>query len=271
MPGIRPVELSVEDAAVLLHVQPATVRRRIARKELRTARRVGGGEMVRFAPADDWIRVEDASAILGVAPATVRANVRDGRLTGRREKSGRWRVSLRSVLEDRRCDRDALALFGGDPVEEPPAARPPRLPHQLHRAVYVRLRDEEVEVLERGRDRHGSIQAAVVAGLRAIDDDQAGDVDVAALRVDRDTYEQQLGRVRAAHRNLSARARERMVDELWCPVCEAFVPIEETGQAELEDGTVEVFHEKHGHRSGSRFRSNTVIARRARISLDPVE
>jgi hypothetical protein len=278
MPELRPVELSIEDAAHLLHVQPQTVRRRVRAKELRSAETIGPGPAaVRLSPAEDWIRVEDASALLGVSPATVRSNISRGRLAGRREKNGRWRVLLRSVLEDRRCDPAALEAFGGErPMGEPwDTLRQVQIhdrgrPRPLHRQLNIRLNEEQAELLERCRDRHGTITAAIVVGLQAIDRDDV-DVDRAEVLVERDLYRGQLERVRSAHRGLQARAEGRMVDELYCHRCEAMVPIEETDRIELEDGSQEIFHRKHGHRSGSRIRSNTVIARRAKLTLEPAE
>jgi len=271
MPEIpQSVDLSIEDAAELFHVTPATIRRRVRDGGLRTVEQVGPGPArVRLSPLETWIRVEDASALLGVSPATIRSNITRGRLAGRREKGGRWRVQLRSVLEDQRCDPAALELFGAAAVEPPPATSPAR-PHSLHKTVFVRLTPEEAEVLERGRDRHGTQRAAVVAGLHAIDSDEL-DVDAGELRSDRDLYEEQLRRLRVAHQGLRARAEGHMVDELYCHVCEAWVSVDDCAAVELEDGRLEVFHEKHGHRSGAKFRSNTGLARRAKLELAPVE
>lgn len=271
MPELRPVELSIEDAARLLHVQPQTIRRRLKARELRSAETIGvSPAAVRLTPADDWIRVEDASALLRVSPATVRSNITRGRLTGRREKNGRWRVLLRSVLEDRRCDPATLEAFGGEPTKPESSTTEIHTQRRLHRQLNIRLTEEQAELLERCRDRHGTITAAVVSGLQAIDRDDV-DVDQAEVLVERDLYRGQLERVRTAHRGLQARAEGRMVDELYCHRCEQLVPIEETDRLELEDGSHEIFHRKHGHRSASKIRSSTVIARRAKLTLDPVE
>lgn len=272
MANLRPVELSVSDCARLLHVQPQTVQRRLRAGELRQAETIGSGPvLVRLAPAEDWIRVEDASALLGVSPATVRANVTRGRLQGRREAHGRWRVLLRSVLEDRRCEPSALEAFGEKPESSTAEIHTGgRRPHSLHRSVFLRLSPEETELLERARDRHGTIRAAVVVGLEATDRDDI-EVGQAELLAERDLYRGQLERVRSAHRGLQARTEGRTVDELYCPVCEAFIPIEETDHVEREDGAQEIFHRKHGHRSGGRIRMNTVIARRAKLAVEPGE
>lgn len=269
MPELRPLELSQEDAARLLRVQPQTITRRLRSGELERAETIGPGPaMVRLVPSETWIRVEDASALLGVSPATIRSNITRGRLDGRREKGGRWRVLLRSVLEDRRCDPAAVALFTGEaapaPDPQPPGRSHARSPRLFHRQVNVRLSEQEQELLERCQDRYGTIRAAIVAGLQSIDRDDL-DLDVQEIHAERELFRDQLARVRDAHRGLRARAEGRMVDELYCHVCERMVPVEETGQHEREDGTVEIFHERHGHRSEARFRSNTVIARRAKL------
>jgi hypothetical protein len=272
MPETRSISLTVDEAARLLHVQPQTIRRRLRSGELEQAERIGeGGPAVRLVPAETWIRVEDASALLGVSPATVRSNISRGRLDGRREANGRWRVLLRSVLEDSRCKPEAIEILSGEQREELEINSNSRRPHSLRRAVYLRLSPEEADLLERGRDRHGTQRAAVVRGLLAIDRDDLEPDDGQELRAERDLFEEQLGRVRSAHRGLQERASSRMVDELYCHVCEGFVSIEDTEQLEREDGKVEIFHRKHGHRSGGRFRSDTVIARRAPITLDSAE
>lgn len=274
MPEIAPVELSIADVARLLHVQPQTVQRRLRAGELEQARTIGDRPgLVRLSPADDWIRVEDASALLHVSPATIRAAIKRGTLIGRRDKNGRWRVLLRSVLEDRRCDPEAVEMFaGGQPFPQDPAdlTRPPRRSADLHRSVFLRLNAEEAEMLERCRDQHGTIRAAVVIGLQAVDRGEV-DVDQAELLAERDLYAGQLDRVRTAHRGLRARAETRLVDEVYCPACEQLVPIEEFEAHDLPDGTQDIYHRAHTHRSGSRFRSNTVAARRAKASLDTPE
>jgi excisionase family DNA binding protein len=281
MAAYRRADLSVDEAAQLLRVQPETIRRRVRSKELRAG--PAGG--VRLTPQDDWVRVEDASALLGVAPATVRASIARGRLTGRREEHGRWRVQLLSVLEDRRCEVDARRVFGdvehdasaghdasarsrsdGGP-EGVAGGRGATRRGRSSRDVFVRLYDDEPELLERAAARHGSNRAAVVEGLRAIDDDAASSVDVAELRAAYEIQGEQLERVRTAHRNLSAHARRRMVDEVHCHHCERLVSIEELDEHELEDGTMELFHKKHGHRpAGKLGRPSTVVARRAPLA-----
>ena len=259
-------DLTVNEAAQLLRVQPETIRRRLRSKELRQ-----GPAGVRLSPQDDWLRVEDASALLGVAPATVRSSIKRGRLVGRREDHGRWRVQLSSVLEDRRVDADARAAFGDverDTSEEPAPLRGATRRGRSSRDVFVRLYDDEPELLERAAAKHGTNRAAVVEGLRAIDDDAASSVDVAELRAAHELQGQQLERVRTAHRNLSAHARRRLVDEVHCHHCEKLVPIGELGEHPLADGSVELFHKKHGHRQTTKLRAGTVIARRAPIELD---
>lgn len=270
---LRSVDLSIEEAAELFHVTAATIRRRVRDGELRTVEQVGPGPArARLSPAETWVRVEDASALLGVAPATVRSNVTRGRLAGRREKGGRWRIQLRSVLEDPRCEPGVLELFGGaaPAKSESSTTQIHTRPHSLHKTVFVRLSPEEAEVLERGRDRHGTQRAAVVAGLHAIDVDEL-DVDAGELRAERDLFEEQVQRLRTAHRGLRDRAEGHLVDELYCHVCERWVAVDDCAAVELEDGRLEIFHEKHGHRSGARFRMNTGLARRAKFELAPVQ
>ena len=269
MAEIRPVEIPIAAAAELLHVQPATIQRRLRERELERAETIGPGPaLVRLVPAETYLRVEDASALLGVAPATVRSNITRGRLTGRREKSGRWRVLLRSVLEDSRCDPAALEVFTGERPASDEAGRPERASRPspaLHRGVFVRLSPEESELLERCVDRHGTQRAALVYGLQAIDREDV-DVDQDELRAEHGLYREQASRAQAAHRALRERAEGRLVDELYCHVCEEWVPVEDCAAVAIdEDGTLEVFHEKHGHRSGARFRSNTGLARRGVI------
>ena len=261
------LDLSVDEAAQLLHVQPETVRRRLRAKELRPG--PGGG--VRLSPGDDWLRVEDAAALLSVAPATVRSNIKRGRLVGRREEKGRWRVQLSSVLADRRCDGDARARFAGGDVDEldaiDVASTRPRRTGRPSRDVFVRLYDDEPELLERAVDRHGTQRQAVLEGLRALEVDHPSSADVAELRAEHELQAEQLERVRSAHRNLSAHARDRLVDEVYCHHCEQMIPRAELGEHELEDGTVELYHRKHGHRRGGKLRGSTVIARRGPLEL----
>lgn len=269
MAKLRRVQLTDQETAQLLRLTPATIRRRRAAGELVTVHRVGGaGELVQLSPLDDWIRVEDAGALLGVSPTTVRGSIRTGRLVGRRGDHGRWRVQLASVLMDPRCDPDAYGLFTGEAPPEPPAPAP-RRPQRLRRALYVHLDEEEAELLERGRDRHGNYREAVVAGLRAIDVDDAPRPDeLAELRAETEVRGQEVERVRALNEALRDRAATHHVDELYCPVCNRLVPIGEVDRLTLEDGTVELFHQEHGHRQGNRLRSSTVLARRAAARHD---
>jgi hypothetical protein len=268
MPELRVIDLSVNDAARLLHVQPQTVQRRLRSGELPRVETIGGQPpRVRLAPAEAWIRVEDASALLGVSPATIRSNIARGRLAGRREEHGRWRVLLRSVLEDPRCRPEAVEMFGGEGAPPPsPGVRPSRTGKRLlHRQLNVRLSEEEAELLDRARDRHGTFRAAIVVSLMAADEDGAA-VDHAELAAEHVLYREQLERLRVAHRGLRARAEGNLVEELHCHVCGVWVPVEECDAVELPGGGYEIFHEKHGHVSGSRFRTDTGLARRAAIS-----
>lgn len=271
MAELRQIEIPVAEVARLLHVQPQTVQRRLRSKELAAAPTIGQGPaLVRLTPAETWIRVEDASAVLGVSPTTIRSNITRGRLTGRREENGRWRVLLRSVLEDPRCDPAAVEAFGGEPAPSTTEIHTEPRPHSLHRQLNLRLSEEELELLDRGRDRFGTIRAAVVAGLEAIDRDDL-DVDHAELRTERDVYREQAERLRVAHAGLRDRADGHLVEELHCHVCEQWVPVDDCEAVELPEGGYEIFHGKHGHVSGKRFRSNTGLARRGELSLAPTE
>lgn len=268
MPAYLTLEIPIDEAARLLGVQAQTIRRRLRSGELRRADTIGAGDaLVRLGPGD-VIRAEDAAALLGVATPTVRAAIERGRLAGRRDDAGRWRVELRSVLDDRRCDPAALALFTtGEPLLEREETGPPeRAPQRLRRDVFARLDEDEAALLERARDRHGTIRAALVAGLLAIDDDDF-ELAGAELRAELELALEQLARARAAHRNLSERARLALVDEVYCPQCEALVPLAELGYHRLADGTVELYHRPHGHREASRLRPGTVLARRAPLEL----
>lgn len=264
MPQFQTVDLTVEQAADLLGVSVGTVRRRLAARELRSVRTHDDGRtLVRVAPYEDWVPVDAAAGLLGQATSTVRAAAQRGELAGRRDEDGRWRVKLLSVLEDPRCDPRALALFtGGEPG--PPAERPERIrpAARVTKDVFFRIDVDELELLERAKQRHGTYAAAIVHALRAAgqDDTLTGD-ELAELRLAVETNRSALERARAAHRNLSERAKGRLVDELYCPACERVVAIEEFDVLEI-DGTGELFHRPHGHRHGSKLRGSTVAARR---------
>jgi hypothetical protein len=265
MPEIRSIEIPVAEVAALLHVQPQTVQRRLRAGELDRATTVDGRTMVRLVPGEDWLRVEDASALLRVSPATIRSNVSRGRLSGQRGRNERWRVLLRSVLEDPRCDPAAVEVFGGEPAPVPSEFETnSRRPHSLHRQLNVRLTEEEAELLERCRERHGTIRQAVVRGLEASDREEPTDGEHAELVAERDLYQEQTERLRSAHRGLATRVH----DELYCQECDQWVPEAEWDEKETAGGHVEVFHKKHGHRSGTRFRSTTGLARRTRITRE---
>jgi hypothetical protein len=270
MAGLARLDVSVEEAASLLHVQPSTVRRRLRAGEL-LGRRDRGSQTVELDPATTWIRVEDAAAILGVTPATVRALIVRGALAGRREREGRWRVRLASVLEDRRAHPDTVNRFGGEPAERPAAPVGPRLagPGRLRRDVFIRLSAEDAELLERGRDRHGTITAAVAAGLRAIDtDDTYSPGEVAELRVDRDLHRDRADAVTRRVRVLHELVMRGVVEELYCPTCDKLVPVTEAEVAEVDGGDqVELYHAPHGHRRAGALRASSVVGRRRRLEL----
>lgn len=264
MAALQAIEVGVDEAARILHVQPSTVRRRLRAGELKRGKGAGS---VLLAP-ESWIRVEDAAAILGVTTSTVRAMIVRGQLAGTRERSGRWRVRLESVLVEPRADGDVVARFGGEPTVEPDPGPAVAGVHRMRRPVYVQLDADEVELLERGRDRHGSQRAAVVAGLRAIDADAATPGEAAELRVERDLYRDSAEQARERAAVLAELARRGLVDELYCPTCERLVPIEEAGYVREQDGTVVLFHEPHGLREGGRLRSSSVMGRRRPLELD---
>jgi hypothetical protein len=266
--ALHAVEVGVDEAARILHVQPSTVRRRLRVGELRRGRR-GAGDQVELSP-DTWVRVEDAAAILSVTPATVRAAIGRGELAGTRAGSGRWQVRLESVLADRRANRDVVARFGGEPTVEPdPGPAPPAgSRHRLRRGVYLQLDTDEVELLEIGRDRYGSFRAAIVAGLRAVDAEGASPSEAAELRVERDLYRDQAAEARERATLLAELARRGLVDELYCPTCEQLVPISEAGHEPQPDGTVVLYHEPHGLRAGGKLRSTSVMARRRALEPD---
>lgn len=247
---------------MILRVQPQTVQRRLRAGELHRPEKAS--RLVRLDPAQDWLRVEDAASMLGVTPATVRAAIGRGELAGRRERGGRWRVRLESILANRRVDAEIVARFGGEApapafVDESSAPRPQR----LRRIVHVQIDEEDIELLERGRDRHGTIRAAVVHGLRVIDEDTlAAPGELAELRAERDLHRETAERAQARAALLTELARKRLVDELYCQHCEKLVPIEEAGFEQQEDGTVLLYHQEHGLRRGGRIRSSTVMASR---------
>jgi hypothetical protein len=267
MAAFRAIEVGVDEAARLLHVQPSTVRRRLRSGELRKG---STPSTVELSP-ESWIRVEDTAALLSVTPATVRAAIGRGELAGTRERSGRWRVRLESVLADRRADRDVVARFGGEPtVDDDPglAGAPPATRHRMRRPVYLQLDADEVDLLELGKDQFGSFRAAIVAGLRAVEADGASTADVAELRVERDLYRDQALEARERAAVLTELARRGLVDELYCPTCDELVPIGEAGYQADADGTVVIFHEPHGLRAGGRMRSSSVLGRRRPLAVD---
>lgn len=255
---LEPVELSLVDTARLLRVQPQTVTRRLRAGELER----GPDGAVVLSPATTWLRTEDAGAMLGVSSATVRGAAGRGELAGRRDREGRWLIRLESVLADPRCDPETVAVFTGQrppAVEEPPPA--PAI-DRLTRPVYVRLDRDECELLDELAGEHGSQRAAVAAGLRALAAREATPADVAELRVERDLYRDQAEAAQETARALAELARERLVDELYCPACEALVPIEETDRQADEHGAVILYHRPHGLRSGGVLRGSSVVARR---------
>jgi hypothetical protein len=260
--GFAVLEVTVEEAASLVHVQPATIRRRLRAGELRVGRR---GDGVVLDPAETWLRVEDAGTMLGVTSATVRAAIGRGELAGRRERGGRWRVRLESVLADRRCDPDVVARFGGEPPAPAPRGDREVPPARLRRDLFLRLDAEDVELLERARDRHGTYREAVSFALRVADEEATSPAEVAELRADRDLFRDETAAARERARELAALARTRVVDELYCPACEGMVPIEEAEYAEVDDGRVAIYHGQHGYRRGGRLRASSVMAHRRSI------
>jgi excisionase family DNA binding protein len=265
-------DLTVEEAARFLGVSGSTVRARLRSGELRSVKTQEGRVTVRFSPLEDWLRLPDAAGLLGVATSTARAACARGELVGRR-KGGRWQVKLVSVLEDPRVDRGAVELFGGSPTPMPPPEPERPRPARLSRTVYVRLSPEDAETLERLQLRvgggYGSLSAVVAAALKVLDEHDAGDVatgdELAELRAELLARSEALERARLAHRNLSERARARLVDELYCPVCERLVGIEQLEVIVLDDGSAELVHRGHPHRHGSRLRPGTVAGRRGPV------
>lgn len=271
MAGFRVTKLSVDSAGKLLQIAPTTVRRRVRVKELRKEERPGREFLVVFDPARDTLRAEDAAAILGVSPATVRAAITSGELVGVKDKKGRWRVRLESVLADPRAHPEVVALFTGEQLleleQEPP---PPARVGRLRRDVFLRI-DEgaETELLERAIAQHGTLRAAVVAGLAALAEETMGELEAAELLADRDVHRDRAERAEARARGLAELVRERTVEELYCPHCDRLVPIAECDY-ELDGEQIELYHRKHGHHRGSRLRASTIVARR-RVRLDDEE
>lgn len=260
-------DLTVDETAAFLGVSGSTVRSRLRTKELRSVKDERGGRLVRFAPLEDTLRLPDAAGILGVATSTARAACARGELAGRRV-DGRWRVRLVSVLEDPRADPAVVELFGGSPTPRPPVEPPRRPASSVYRSVQVRLPVEEAERLERLQARHGgghgSLTLVVCEGLRALDEaaDAPSEGDLAELRSELEVRGEQLERARTAHRGLHERTQGRLVDEVYCPVCEELVAIEEFRVVEVEDGSTELVHAGHPHRRRSRLRPGSVAARR---------
>jgi excisionase family DNA binding protein len=262
-------DLTIDETARFLGVAVSTVRGRLRSGELRSVKTADRRVHVRLSPLEDWLRLPDAASLLGVATSTARAACVRGDLVGRR-RGKRWEVKLVSVLEDPRVDPGAAELFGGSPTPLPPPEPARPRPSKLTRAVYVRLSPEEAETLDRlqlaAGGGYGSMGAVVAAALRVLDDQDAGDVatgdELAGLRAELHARGEALERVRAAHRNVSERARERLVDEIYCPVCEHLVAIEEVDVVAGTDGGAELVHKGHPHRQGSRLRRSTVAARR---------
>lgn len=254
------MELSVEETAALLHVRPSTVRSRLRAGELRRA--AGAGAVRVVLEPGDYIRSEDAAAILGLSPTTVRAAIDRGELAGRRSRRGRWTVRLESVLADQRASEESRRLLELGPApavddDEPPAER-----RAGRHNVFVQLDDRELDTLELAAARHGSKRAAVAVALSALVEQDATPGDVAELRVERDTYRDRCEQLERDLQLLAGVARRQVVDELYCPQCETFVPLDQWGYARDADGRIEVYHRKHGHRGHSRMRTGSVMARR---------
>lgn len=267
-------DMSIDETAAFLGVTPATVRSRLRSKELRSVQSAQGPQLVRFAPLEDTIRLPDAAGILGIATSTVRAACARGELAGQRV-NGRWRVRLVSVLEDPRADPAVVELFGGSPTPRPPVEPPRRPPATAYRQVQLRLPLEDAERLERLQAArgggHGSLTLVILDALRALDEspDAPSSGELAELRSELAARGEQLERARAAHRGLHERAQGRLVDELYCPVCERLVAVEEFEPVGVA-GDVELVHQGHPHRHRSRLRPGTVAARRQRLGEEPV-
>lgn len=242
----------------MLRVQPQTVARRRRRGELPKGDRA---DTVVLSPAT-WLRSEDAAAMLGLTTASVRGAAGRGELAGRRDREGRWWIRLESVLADGRCDPETVAVFTGERVAQLEEVRPDPLPDRMQRVLYVRLDSGESELLDELAAVHGSQRAAVGAGLRALHAEGASPAEVAELRVERDLFRDEAESSRETARLLAELSRERLVDELYCPACEALVPIEEADRAEDEQGYVVLYHRRHGLREGGKFRTSSVMARR---------
>lgn len=256
------MRLSVEETAALLHVRSSTVRSRLRAGELR---RVPGEGPVRvLLEPGDYIRSEDAAAILGISPTTVRSAIGRGELAGRRTRKGRWQVRLESVLADPRA-ADTAASFSEAPrlpdeqtalIEETPR-RPGR--HDL----FVRLDEHELDLLELAQARYGTKRAAVATALACLVEHDAEPGEVAELRVERDVYRDRVAELERDLQLLAGISRRQVVDELYCPTCEAMVPIDGWGYARDEQtGTIEIYHRKHGHHRRTRLRNGSVMATR---------
>lgn len=267
MPQYKTRDLTIEQAAAFLGVTPATVRRRMRARELRSVKTVGGAaELVRMAPYDDWLRVEDASQLLHLSTAAIRSRVQRAVLSGRREDK-RWRVLLASILDQPEVDLAALELFGGNASDRPePEQPPPRPPARLRRDMHFLFDEEEIAILEEARQRHGTYLAAIVAGLRA---DSANPIDlddVAELRVNLDATRQSLERERRERQALKERAVILQGDVVACHDCDRFVPVEELRWVQVEDGSSVLHHGEHKLRQPNRLRGplgNVLAARPA--------
>jgi hypothetical protein len=263
----EPIEISVDEAARLLRVQPQTVQRRRRRGELGKGGREG---MVVLSPSSTWLRSEDAGAMLGLTAASVRGAAARGELAGKRDREGRWWIRLESVLTDNRCDPATVAVFTGERAsgEAEVADRRPVVVDHLFRQVNVRLDRDESELLDELAAEHGSQRAAFGAALRALAAEGASPADVAELRVERDLYRDQAEEAQETARLLAELSRERLVDELYCPACDRLVPIEEADRQVDEHGTVVLYHRPHGRRDGGVLRSSSVMARRRAAGVD---
>ena len=265
--SLNTLEVPIDEAALLLRVQPQTIRRRLSAGDLVNKRdgRKLNRDVVELDPTMTRLRVEDAGAMLGVTAATVRAMISRGELAGVRERGGRWKISLGSVLAHPRCDPELVARFGGEPGSIEPVSEPltgPAPAHRLRRTVRAELDVDELELLERAVDRHGTVRAAIVAGLLATADEDATPGETAELRVERDLYRDEAERASERAQTIAELARRHHVDELHCPRCERLVPIAEVGYVVDDEGHVALYHEPHGYRERGRVRSSTVMARR---------
>lgn len=255
------MELSIGQAAGLLHVKESTVRSRLRSGELRRA--PGAGPVRVWLEPGDFIRSEDAAAILGVSPTTVRSAIDRGELAGKRVQGGRWRVRLDSVLSDPRAAESAAQLGSGAPetVEEETSFAAPRRPGRHD--VFVRLDEHEIALLELAAARHGSKRQAVATALSVLIEQDATPGEVAELRAEHAAMGEQLAQRDKDLRELASVARRQLVDELYCPRCEQMVPVEGWGYARDEEtGMIEVYHRAHGHARHGRMRTGSVMAHR---------